>query len=116
VATLATFTNQAIPSGTFTSPAAAVPADVRGLTLRMTRNNWPAAGVTIALQLSFDGGNTFPKSDAVSIAAWVNDGTGKHPLSDAVIGWGWNSAQPTHVRAQTVAPQAFSTTVTISSL
>lgn len=116
MAVVATFVNQAIPQGVFTSPAAAVAADVRGLSLRMSRNNWPAAGVTIALLLSFDGGNTFPKSDAVSIAAWVNDGTGKHPLSDAVIGWGWNTAQPTHVKAQTTSPQAFSTTITIESL
>ncbi len=117
MAILATFTNQSIPSGTFLSPVAAVPADVRGLKLTMSRQNWPAAGATIALMLSFDGGNTFPETDATFIAAWVDDGTGKHPLSDAVITWGWGARrQPTHVKARSLAAAGYTSTVVIESL
>ena len=113
---LATLTNQTIPSGTFTTAPQVVPANTIGATLRMTRQNWPSAGVTISMHFSFDGGTTYPVTLPTFIAAWFDDGTGKHPLSDTVIGYGWSNNVPTHVKAQTVSPSSFVSTVTIEAL
>jgi hypothetical protein len=115
---IATFPSHSVPSGTFTSPAGAVAADAIGLNLRMSRENWPAAGVTIALLMSFDGGSTYPQVYSNVIAAWVDDGTGKHPLSDAVIGLGWGETQPKpdHVKAQSVSGTAYVSTITVEKV
>ncbi len=70
---LATFSNQSVPSGTFNTPAQVVAADLRRITLRMSRENWPAAGVQIAILLSFDGGATYPTIYNYNIAQWVDE-------------------------------------------
>jgi hypothetical protein len=93
------------------TPLIVTPGSFRDIEFRCSRLNWPAAGATLQISWSFDGA-TFNNLAPIHIAAWKNDGTGKHPLSDAVIGFGWGR-RPTHVKAAIVSTKAFSTRVTV---
>ena len=103
-----------LPSGLYNSPAVAMPLGDHNVELSCSRNNWPVGGVDLHVRASFDGGLVYNDLAPMHIPAWVDDGTGKHPLSNAVIGFGWNTP-PTHVKAKIVSPSAFSSVVKIST-
>ena|SRR3990167_2216378 len=89
-----------------------LPSIFRTVELVCSREHWPIEGVGIQL-LSSDDGVVFGDLSPVHIPAWEDDGTGKHPLSDAVIGFGWGNKVPSHVRFVIVAPRTFDSNVSV---
>lgn len=87
------------------------------LTLRMSRESWPAAGVDIEILVSFNGGLSYESPGPSHIAPFVADAKHTNVLDyPASIGRGWNQAQrqATHVKARTNNTGGnFQTTVTI---
>ena len=102
-----------LPAGLYNSPSLAMPLGDHNVELSCSRDNWPVSGVDLTVQVSFDG-STYNNLSPIHIATWVDDGTGRHPLSNAVIGFGW-AAQPTHVKARVTSPSAFSSVVKLTS-
>lgn len=110
------FPNVLIRSGENVSPAMAVVGGATGIELAMTRDNWPAAGVTIRLEASFDGGATWViKNGPLLIDPFVPTPKEPNP-TPASIGWGWGDSQnvPTHLRAGVVSPSNFRTDITLT--
>jgi hypothetical protein len=107
-----------IRAGVRETPAAAVPADVTALTLSMSRENWPAAGMDIEILVSFDGGVNFQSPGPTHIAPFV--ASPREPVpTPASIGVGWNQDvhQATHVKARSTNPGGnFQSTVKIDAL
>lgn len=113
-----TFLGVQIVAGTRTSPAAAIAADMSEVDVSLSRENWPAAGCTLSLQFSFDGGNSWvTKVGPTQIGPFV--ATPKQASSTpARIGWTWNHdvfGQPTHARGQIATPQTFTTDITLAA-
>ncbi len=114
MAVLATIPNRSIASGASETPGAAVPSQYRRAELIMSRENWPVAGVTITLWLSYDN----QQSWVVANRALIMSGTtsAKDPvLRPASIGMGWSSPLPTHAKAGAVSPSGFTSTVSIEA-
>lgn len=109
-----------IRGGTRETAAVAVPAGVTRLTLTLSRENWPAAGVDIEIMKSFDGGVTWESPGPTHIGPFVPDPPKNTDvlLNPASISVGWNEAvrQATHVKAHTNNPAGnFTSTVTIEA-
>lgn len=106
--------NRQIESGETLTPTIAIPEGASRCTLRVSRAQWPAAGVTLDAQFSFDGGVSFP----MVMPTFIGPGTtsAKDPvLPDAVIGFGWGARTPTHARAMVVTPLRFRANVVIEA-
>ena len=103
----------ALSSGTVTGTPMLLPTQFKNVEMVMSRASWPAGGVDLQIIWSDDGVN-FNTLDPVHIPAWTDDGTGKHPLSDAVIGWGWE-VKPAYVKYRIVSPGVFSSTVGVQT-
>jgi len=103
-----------VPSGTNESPVGHVPPDANSAELRMTRQNWPAAGVLVTLWVSYDNQGSW----VVGNQAQIDPGEPNPKngiLADAVIGIGWSTRQPTHAKIGTVNPSApFQSTIAIT--
>ncbi len=114
MATFRTFTNRTIPVGENETPSAAIPSQYKRAELVMTRTNWPAAGVTITLWLSYDNEQTWVVANRAFIWPWVSDGKDltNRPAS---IGMGWSTRQPTHAKVSADSPSSFTSTVTIQA-
>lgn len=114
MAVLATLANRTIAAGASETPSAAVPAQYQRAALRMSRSNWPVAGVEITLWLSYDNGQSWVVANRAQIAPGTT--SAKDPvLRDAVIGMGWSSPKPTHAKAAAVSPSGFTSTVSIEA-
>ncbi len=104
-----------IQSGVNRTPSAAVPAGSSRCDITMTRANWPAAGVSITILLTYDGTNYVPVAPPNIIGPGsVDPKTGVIP--PAAIGFGWgHDPQPLRALIETDNPSGnFSTQVTIS--
>lgn len=102
------------------TPARPVPAGVTRINVKMSRENWPAAGMNIELLVSYDGGTVFESPGPTHIAPFVPEpprytNVLEYPAS---IGVGWNQEirQATHVKARTNNPGSnFQSTITIEA-
>lgn len=106
--------NRLIAAGESVTPSVAIPQGTNRCTLRASRAQWPAAGVTLDAQFSFDGGTTWP----MVMPTFIGPGetSVKDPvLRDAVIGFGWGSKTPTHARARISTPSQFRSDVVIEA-
>lgn len=117
MAVLETLANRLIPSGTTETPDVVVPADVNALTLIMSRENWPAAGVTIAIAVSTDAGQTWKWWNQF-IAPFVPTAkTTNVADAPAKISYGWNpnlaEKRANRVRVRVVSPQSFRSDIQI---
>lgn len=111
---IATISNRTIAAGSSETPSVAVPAQYSRAGLRMSRANWPVAGVEITLWLSYDGGQTWRMGNRAHIGPGST--SAKDPvLRDAVIGMGWSTQKPTHAKASAVSPSSFQSNVTIEA-
>jgi hypothetical protein len=113
-------TQVSIPKNTFTTTARAVPVNVTAVELIFSRENWPAGGIDIDLQISFDNQATWTSPGPTHIDPFVPDVKHTDVLKfPANIGRGWNQdiSQATHVRAQTTNPSgsAFLSTMKINT-
>lgn len=99
---------------------AVVPPGTTSVSIKLSRENWPADGVQIELLLSFDGGLSYQSPGPTQIAAFVPTAKQPDPLSSpAIIGRGWNEVneQATHAKVHVINPaSSFQSTVTITSL
>lgn len=103
-----------IQAGENLTPSIAIPEGATRCQLRCSRAQWPAAGVTIDAQFSFDGGDTWPMVMPTFIGP--AETSAKDPtVRDAVIGFGWGQRTPTHARARTVTATQFRSNVVIEA-
>lgn len=109
---LATLNNRQVPAGVDETPGVAVPQGLRWVNLHLRRENWPAAGVTITLLVSYDNQQSWNIANSSLIAPGTT--SAKDPvLRDAVIGMGWGSRAPTHAKAGSSSPSTFRTDLMI---
>ncbi len=78
--------------------------------IEMDGTVFPAGTTTIALLFSFDGGTTFPNSVSGTYIGPTIPKVPTYRLSFEL------ATQPDHVKATTIAPSAFTTQVTLSTL
>lgn len=112
-----TFPNRRITAGVHETPEFPIPADINGIRLTLSRENWPVAGVTIAIAVSIDNAQSWRWFDNF-IPAFVP--SVKMPnVADAPaqVIYAWNpefaSLRATHVKARVTSQTAFRADVTI---
>lgn len=108
-----------IPKNSFTTVARPVPVSVTALGITLSRENWPATGIDVDLQVSYNNQATWESPGPTHLGPPIPNPN--HPgITDAGIGVGWNQElrQATHVRATTtnLSGAAFLSTLTISAL
>lgn len=109
--------NVQIRQGQFETPDITIPSDVNGLHITLSRENWPAAGVTIGFGVSTDAGQTWKWADTF-IAAFVPSVKVPNVAdSPAHLFYAWNpnieSRRANRVKVRTDSPAAFRSEVAV---
>ena len=117
MADLSRIVNRLIPAGVSETPDFVVPPEYNALAIRMSRENWPPEGGTVALGYSTDGGNTWTWNEYFIGPAVP---TAKDPtIADVYFGYGWNpiftEKRANRVKARTDFQTSFRSTVTIEA-
>lgn len=111
---IGTFDGVNIRKGVTNSPSVAIPANANFMGIEVGRENWPAAGVDIWIAISHDGGITFnPVCGATKIMPHIATAREPNP-TPASIGYGWGGRKrPTHIKACSNSPNAFSAKIVV---
>jgi len=114
-ATTRTFQNVPIGAGTYYTPDIAVPKGSTFADVIMSRDSWPLAGATIAIEFTYNGSTwTTVAGPTFVAAAGVNPKTGQ--IDPAGIGFGWQrNPQPLRARIRADAPSFFTTDITVKT-
>jgi hypothetical protein len=105
--------NYIVRSGVRRTPSADVPAGSSQCEIEMSRDNWPAQGITIQMFLTYDGTNYVATAPATFIAAGsIDPKTGVIPPAKIGFGWG-RDPQPLRALIETNSPSQFQTSAVI---
>ena len=114
-----TYSNKLIAAGDAVLPAGdgiGIPKRSESAHVMLTRDNWPAEGVDMAIEYSFDYGRTWvPCIGLTHIDPGVFDPK-LGAIPKAGVGCGWNpdvGQQPTRGRLRTISPSAFRTDISL---
>jgi len=115
-ATTRTFQNVLIGTGTYFTPDVNVPKGSVYADVYLTRTNWPAQGVTLSIEFTYDGVSYVTVAGPYGIPqGGINPKTGT--VDPASFGFGWvRNPQPKGARIKAINPGGnFRTDITVNT-